>query len=421
MTPSQPVAAMARDGPRGAATPDLAPTGLAWLLVLAGVCAALHVGKLSPALPVLQQQMQIGWVQAGFLLSMVQLAGMLLGLVVGLAADGFGLRRSMIVGLVLLSLASLAGGLSHSASALLTWRALEGVGFLLACLPAPALIRRLVAPSRLRSALGLWGTFMPLGTALALVAGPGVMEAWGWQVWWWIPAGLTAAMALWIAAVVPADRRPTQAAVAASAPAGYRARLGRTLAAPGPWLVAVAFAVYSAQWLAVIGLLPSIVAASGWRSSSIAWPLALAAAVNMIGNVAAGRLQELGVPGPRLLLIGYSVMALGAWVAFAGPALPQGAEALWRYGGVLAFSMVGGVIPGTLFSIAVAVAPGEDTVATTVGWMQQWSSFGQFAGPPLVAWVAAMQGGWQWTWWVTGTLAVTGMAITLRLRKELRQ
>jgi hypothetical protein len=37
--------------------------------------------------------------------------------------------------------------------------------------------------------------------------------------------------------------------------------------------------------------------------------------------------------------------------------------------------------------MAVRVAPDERTSPTTVGWMQQWSSLGQFAGPPLVAWV----------------------------------
>ena len=51
---------------------------------MAGVSAALHVGKLPPAVPVLQQQLGVSLLQAGFLLSTVQVAGMLLGLVVGL-------------------------------------------------------------------------------------------------------------------------------------------------------------------------------------------------------------------------------------------------------------------------------------------------------------------------------------------------
>jgi MFS family permease len=75
------------------------------------------------------------------------------------------------------------------------------------------------------------------------------------------------------------------------------------------------------------------------------------------------------------------------------------------------FSLVGGLIPGTLFSLAVRLAPGESTISTTVGWMQQWSALGQFAGPPLVAWVATRAGGWQWSWLVTGGCAVAGLGL----------
>jgi MFS family permease len=77
--------------------------------------------------------------------------------------------------------------------------------------------------------------------------------------------------------------------------------------------------------------------------------------------------------------------------------------------------MLGGIIPATLFSLAVRVAPTEQTLSSTVGWVQQWSSFGQFAGPPLVAWVASRAGGWQWTWAVTATLSLLGLWLSRQL------
>ncbi len=95
------------------------------VVILGGVSAALHVGKLSPALPVLRDALQVSLLEAGFLLSMVQLAGMLLGLLLGLGADGIGLRRSMLAGLLLLSAAGAAGGWAPDAGSLLALRALE--------------------------------------------------------------------------------------------------------------------------------------------------------------------------------------------------------------------------------------------------------------------------------------------------------
>ena len=131
----------------------------AWIVILAGVAAALYVGKLPPAIPALQAELGLTFVQAGFLLSLVQLASMALGLVAGLMAEGLGLRRCVIGGLWLLALAGLAGGFAQSAAGLLALRAVEGVGVLLVTVPAPSLIRRSLPPSQLTRMPGAaWAT-----------------------------------------------------------------------------------------------------------------------------------------------------------------------------------------------------------------------------------------------------------------------
>lgn len=388
----------------------------AWLVIGAGVAAALHVGKLSPALPVLSAELGVSLVQAGFLLSLVQLAGMGLGLLVGLSADGLGLRRSLVGGLLILTLASLLGGWARDAQTLLVLRAVEGLGFLLVSLPAPSLIRLLVPAQRLSAMLGLWGAYMPLGTASALLCGPLVIAWAGWSFWWWLLAALTLAMALAVLREVPSDRQRLAARPVAAS--GWWGRLRQTLSAPGPWLVALSFAMYSGQWLAVIGFLPTIYAQAGVAGGVSAVLTALVAGVNMVGNIASGRLLGRGVRPQRLLYTGFVVMGLGTLLAFAvWPPSTEGAglPAVLRFIAVLLFSMVGGMIPGTLFSLAVRLAPGEGTVSTTVGWMQQWASLGQFAGPPLVAWVASQAGGWHWTWAVTGACSLVGLVLARQL------
>ncbi len=397
----------------------------ALVVILAGVSAALHVGKLSPALPVLREALGVTLLQAGFLLSLVQLAGMTLGLAVGLAADGLGLKRSMVGGLLVLSAASLLGGWAQDAQTLLILRAVEGFGFLLVSMPAPSLIRHLVAPQRMSTMLGLWGAYMPLGTASALLCGPLVIALAGWQVWWWGLAALTLLMALWLWQVVPPDQvRTTDHAVQPAKAGGtepahaWPQRLRQTLSAPGPWLVALSFAMYSGQWLAVIGFLPTIYAQAGFAGGVTAVLTALVAAVNMVGNIASGRLLTRGVRPQTLLYTGFCAMGLGTLLAFVTFPLTPGAAGLppvVRFLAVLLFSMVGGMIPGTLFSLAVRLAPNERTVSTTVGWMQQWAAFGQFAGPPLVAWVASGVGGWHWTWSVTGVCSVAGLLLARQL------
>ncbi|MFM7025966.1 MAG: CynX/NimT family MFS transporter [Limnohabitans sp.] len=386
----------------------------AWLVVAAGGVAALQVGKLPPALPALQADLGLSLVQSGFLLSMVQLAGLTLAVFMGLLADGMGLKRSMVRGLLLLAVASGAGGLSTSVLVLLLCRALEGMGLLLVALPAPALIRRLVPPRQLAGMLGVWGAYMPTGTALALLAGPLFIPAWGWPAWWWMFAAVSLAMALWIARAIPAD--PVAGDHLAQGRSGMLQRLQRTLGARGPWLVALSFGMYSGQWLAVVGFLPSIYAAAGLSGALLGMLTALAAAVNMGGNMASGRLLQRGWQPRSTLWLGFGAMALGSTMAFAS--FTEGWPWL-RFSGVLLFSGVGGLVPGTLFWLAVRLAPGEQQVAATVGWVQQLSALGQFIGPPVTAALAARAGGWQLTPLFTLGCCAGGAVLAVLAQRQL--
>ena len=62
--------------------------------ITASVVAALHIGKLPLALPVPQKVQAISQLQAYFLLSLIQMAGVTLALFTGLLAQRDGLERT---------------------------------------------------------------------------------------------------------------------------------------------------------------------------------------------------------------------------------------------------------------------------------------------------------------------------------------
>ena len=382
------------------------PLWPAVLVVLAGIVAAMHVGKVAPAIPILRAQLDVSLVQAGWLLSLSQMAGMLTAVFVGMFADGFGLRRSVLWGLVLLGLLSGLAGLTTSAPQLLLMRAIEGAAILMVIVPAPALLRSLVDPDRLSTAMGFWGTFMPTGTATALLLGPALMAHFGWATWWETLGAIALLMALLFNMGVP---RAAVAVAGARPPAANLQRLRLVWRTPQVWRVALAFACYSGQWLVIIGFLPTLLQTGGMSAGLAGTIAAIASAVNIVGNIAGGRLLQKGVPSQRVLGIAFATMAAGAFVVFG---TPSDTPLIVKLVAVLMFSGVGGMIPGSLFSLAVRAAPTEDTASTALGWTTQMSLLGQFSMPPIAAALATAHGSWGLTWVVTVSLCLIGILLT---------
>mgnify|MGYP001099330610 CR=1 FL=1 len=382
------------------------PLWPAVLVVLAGIVAAMHVGKVAPAIPILRAQLDVSLVQAGWLLSLSQMAGMLTAVFVGMFADGFGLRRSVLWGLVLLGLLSGLAGLTTSAPQLLLMRAIEGAAILMIIVPAPALLRSLVDPDRLSTAMGFWGTFMPTGTATALLLGPVLMAHFGWATWWETLGAIALLMALLFNMGVP---RVAVAVAGARPPAANLQRLRLVWRTPQVWRVALAFACYSGQWLVIIGFLPTLLQTGGMSAGLAGTIAAIASAVNIVGNIAGGRLLQKGVPSQRVLGIAFATMAAGAFVVFG---TPSDTPLIVKLVAVLMFSGVGGMIPGSLFSLAVRAAPTEDTASTALGWTTQMSLLGQFSMPPIAAALATAHGSWGLTWVVTVSLCLIGILLT---------
>ncbi len=380
------------------------PLWPAVLVVLAGIVAAMHVGKVAPAIPILRAQLDVSLVQAGWLLSLSQMAGMLTAVFVGMFADGFGLRRSVLWGLVLLGLLSGLAGLMTSAPQLLLMRAIEGAAILMVIVPAPALLRSLVDPDRLSTAMGFWGTFMPTGTATALLLGPLLMAHFGWATWWETLGAIALLMALLFNMGVP-----RVAVAGARPPAANLQRLRLVWRTPQVWRVALAFACYSGQWLVIIGFLPTLLQTGGMSAGLAGTIAAIASAVNIVGNIAGGRLLQKGVPSQRVLGIAFATMAAGAFVVFG---TPSDTPLIVKLVAALMFSGVGGMIPGSLFSLAVRAAPTEDTASTALGWTTQMSLLGQFSMPPIAAALASAHGGWGLTWVVTVSLCLIGILLT---------
>jgi EmrB/QacA subfamily drug resistance transporter len=114
----------------------------------------------------------------------------------GRMADLLGRRRMFMLGLVVFSLASLAGGLAQSETWLIAARAVQGLGAAIVSPAALSIITTTFADGAERNrALGIWGAVAGAGGAAGVLLG-GILTSglsWRWVLFVNVPIGLVAA------------------------------------------------------------------------------------------------------------------------------------------------------------------------------------------------------------------------------------
>ncbi|HTT51200.1 MAG TPA: MFS transporter [Streptosporangiaceae bacterium] len=177
----------------GASRPRGHP-GLALLIMLsAQLMIVLDLTVVNIALPHIQSGLHfstagLSWVLNAYTLTFGGL--LLLG---GRAGDILGRRRVFLAGIILFTLASLAGGLATAAWWLLAARALQGVGGALASPAVLALVVGSFPEGRERTrALGIYSAVLMGGASLGLVLGGLITEwaSWRWVLFVNVPVGI---------------------------------------------------------------------------------------------------------------------------------------------------------------------------------------------------------------------------------------
>lgn len=371
-------------------------------IIAAGFVAAMHVGKLPPAVPVLQAELGISLVQASFLLSLVQVAGMCMALVLGSYTAKIGLKRCVLLGLSLLAFASFTGGFVQEFPALLALRVVEGFGFLLITLSGPAFIRQLVPLEQLQAKMGLWSAYMGGGMGIGLLCTPFLINSMGWQGVWICFGILSLALAAVIYRVIPAVQTHTQLVAVFDL-------IKLTLKHPPAWILAAIFGVYAGQWLSLVGFLPSI-----YQQYQI--PLAVAGALtaivaiaNAVGTFVCGLMLQRGLRPQTLVQTGFATLMVCALSFYL---LREFLPFILQFILVLSFSLFGGLVAAVVFSQVLNFSAKPIAITTTIGLVLQFSATSQFLLPPLIASIVLATGGWFWVGILMASMSLIGMLLT---------
>lgn len=256
------------------------------LILVAAFMVVLDFSIVNVALPSIERELGITtavaqWVVTGYAIAFGGL--LILG---GRTADLFGRRRMFVAGVIVFSLASLAGGLARDPVLLIVSRVVQGAG---AAVVAPAALSLITTsfpegPRRTR-AIGLYGSISSLGFVSGQVFGGVLIEWTNWRSVFLVNVPFGIATALLAPRVVGRDR-----AAGARAPGTSPAR---RLDVRGAVLITAAVS------LAVFAI--SQVGARGWTSPLVLGALVVAVAAGAGFAVAEDRHAE-PLIRPRLLI-----------------------------------------------------------------------------------------------------------------------
>ncbi|HWM82047.1 MAG TPA: MFS transporter [Pseudolabrys sp.] len=382
---------------------------LIFIMIGAGVVCAFQVGKAAIAVPLLRQDLGLSLSFAAWIVSVYAVLGAAAGLMIGVVVTRIGARRTSIVGLLVVGLASCAGAAATSGEWLIVCRIIEGCGFVPAVIAIPTLLRLISSPKDHDMTMALWSCYVPVGMVIIMFAGPWLASE-SWRMLWFVNGALAIAYAAVLFFVAPQDK-PAGAAARIDR-LDIRAGIGEVLRARGPMLLALSFGLYTFHYHAVVGLMPTLlIDRLGMSIEAAAALVALVIAINGVGNFIVGPLLRFGLP--VWLPIAVSFVATGTMsfgiFSSAAPALLVVVCACIGLG-------VSGMVPGAMFAGAPYYTPRPALLAAIFGVLAQASAIGQMLGPAaLGTW--ADHFGWSSAPTMFATVGIVGFAAALALRR----
>ncbi|GAB4478133.1 MAG: MFS transporter [Anaerolineales bacterium] len=346
----------------------------AWLVLavvyLASIAAPFNQFKVPPILPTLMEQFSVNLSQGGWLMSSVALTGLILALPAGLIIQRLGSRLSGLIALGCLAGGAVLGALSPTFGVLAFSRIIEGIGIGLMGVIAPATIAQWFPPQRQGAAMGIWATWVPVGSVLMYNLAPYFSSAYGWQIVWWggaVFSLLTAALYAWIVRQPPQDK-PTDTASASLS-------LRQALANRDIWLLGVAFACFNFILVSISTYYPTFLhKAYGYPLTRASFLSSITTLVVLISAPAAGWLSDR--LNSRRLLIAFPFLVIGSLLFLPFKVKGIGIILLLGFQGLLV-----GAIPTATFAAAPEVMRKPQWAGLGLAVVLFGQYFGQLTGP----------------------------------------
>jgi predicted MFS family arabinose efflux permease len=363
--------------PKIAVKPTSPVISYAWVILivvyLASVAAPFNQFKIPPLMPVLIQALQLNLTQAGGLMSVIALTGLILALPAGIILQRLGPKTTGLIALGFIAVGAATGALSGSYGALMSSRVIEGIGMGLIGVVAPATIAMWFPPDRQGIPMGIWATWVPVGSVAMYNIAPAVAGSVGWQTVWWVGMAFTLMVMLVFGLLV---RRPT-GGTHGGLPAEPPLDLRRALANRDIWLLALVFACFNLALVSFATYYPTFLnEGRGYPLPQAAFIASIATVVVIVSAPLAGLLSD-RINSRRLV---FSIPFLVVALLMLFPFHVTG----WQITAVMvAQGLAAGAVPTAVFAAAPELMRKPQWAGLGLAVVLLGQNAGQLIGPVL--------------------------------------
>lgn len=367
MTDLQPVSAQEK--------PPIA--SYAWVILaivyFASVVAPFNQFKIPPIMPVLMKTFQVDLTQAGLLMSIIALVGLVLALPAGILLQRLGPKTTLLIALGLTAFGAMIGAVANGFTFLLGSRVVEALGIGLMGVTAPATIAMWFPPDRQGTPMGIWATWVPIGSVAVYNLAPVLASTIGWQSIWWI--GATFALVMMIFCGLLVSRPPVLEPVKAQVQQTPDLRL--VLANRNIWLLALAFACMNLTMVSLGTYYPTFLTeVRGYPLGQAAFIASLTTLLVLFSAPAAGWLSDR--IGSRRLVFSLPFLAIA--VLFLFPFHVTGWQIIAL---MVAQGLIIGAIPTATFAAASEIMIKPEWAGLGLAVVLIGQNLGQLLGPIL--------------------------------------
>jgi nitrate/nitrite transporter NarK len=181
---------------------------------------------------------------------------------------------------------------------MLTSRIVEGIGMGLIAVVAPAVIAMWFPAEKRGVPMGLWATWVPVGTLVIYNLAPMLAAGAGWQAVWWFGAAfsLFTFIIYWLfVRMPPASERIIRETIGTglTTEIDKQPSLGKAMANRNIWLLSFDFCCFNATFMAVSTFLPTfLVSVRGYSLGLAAFVTSLAPMVCLLSCPVGGLLSD---------------------------------------------------------------------------------------------------------------------------------